>query len=122
MSSQNKSTKSIDEIMAKGQAARAASRLLSRLSTDIKNRALLNIAAALESQQAAVLEANREDYAAAQKDGMNDAMLDRLLLSPERLAGMAVLRLLTSLQAVPGLSTSLHIAPRCTPTHRHGGV
>ena len=82
-------TKHIDEVMAKGKAARAASRLLSRLSTDIKNRALLNIAAALESQQAAVLEANREDYAAAQKDGMNDAMLDRLLLNPERLAGMA---------------------------------
>ncbi len=83
------STKHIDEVMAKGKAARAASRLLSRLSTDIKNRALLNIAAALESQQAAVLEANQEDYAAAQKDGMSDAMLDRLLLNPERLAGMA---------------------------------
>ena len=89
MSSENKTAKAIDEVMAKGRAARAASRLLSRLSTDIKNQALLNVAATLDSQQALVLDANREDYAAARKDGMNDAMLDRLLLNPERLAGMA---------------------------------
>ncbi|PKB67093.1 MAG: glutamate-5-semialdehyde dehydrogenase [SAR202 cluster bacterium Io17-Chloro-G4] len=89
MSTVSKSAKAVDHVTAKAKAARAASRLLSRLSADIKNRALLNIATALESQQDAVLEANQDDYAAAQKDGMDDAMLDRLLLSPERLADMA---------------------------------
>ena len=93
MISKDKSAKATakmtEEVTVKTKAARAASRLLSRMSADVKNRALLNIAAALESQQAPILKANQEDYAAAQKDGMNDAMLDRLLLDPKRLAGMA---------------------------------
>ena len=93
MSSKDKSTKvtakMTEEVTIKAKAARVASRLLSRTSVEVKNRALLNIAAALESQQASILKANQEDYAAAQKDGMNDAMLDRLLLDPKRLAGMA---------------------------------
>lgn len=93
MISKDKSAKATakmtEEVTVKAKAARAASRLLSRMSADVKNRALLNIAAALESQQAPILKANQEDYAAAQKDGMNDAMLDRLLLDPKRLAGMA---------------------------------
>ena len=81
--------KMTEEVTAKAKAARVASRLLSRISADVKNRALLNVADALESQQAPILKANQEDYAAAQKDGMNHAMLDRLLLDPKRLAGMA---------------------------------
>jgi glutamate-5-semialdehyde dehydrogenase len=67
--------------MAQGQAAKAAARQLARLSAQVKNRALLNIARALETDQAPVLAANALDYHAA--------MLDRLLLTPERLAGMA---------------------------------
>ena len=93
MSSKDKSDKATakmtEEVTAKAKAARVASRLLSRISADVKNRALLNVADALESQQAPILIANQDDYAAAKKDGMNDAMLDRLLLDPKRLAGMA---------------------------------
>ena len=92
MSSVKKSTKAVDELLAKGQAARTASRALARLSTSIKNRALLNIAEGLETQQAPILEANRQDYsaaAAANEDGLNDAMLDRLLLTSDRLNAMA---------------------------------
>ncbi len=89
MSTSSRSAKAIDQVASKAKTARAASRVLARLSADVKNQALLNIAASLESQQATVLKANQADYAAAQKDGMNDAMLDRLLLNPERLAGMA---------------------------------
>ena len=73
MSTAKISSKAVDEVTSKAKAARAASRLLSRLSADIKNQALLNVAAALESQQSTVLQANQDDYAAAQKDGMNDA-------------------------------------------------
>ena len=82
-------TKAVDDLVAKGQGARAAGRLLARLSTHVKNRALLNIAEALEADHAAVLAANQKDYHAAQSDGLSEALLDRLLLTPERLQGIA---------------------------------
>ena len=76
-------------LLEQGRAAQAAARKLATLSTETKNQALINIAHALESEQEPVLEANREDYHLAQADGMGDAMLDRLLLTPQRLTGMA---------------------------------
>ena len=82
-------TKAIDQLLAKGRAARAASRTLARLSSEVKNRALLNIAEALETKQANVLGANENDYHSAQSDGLNEAMLDRLLLTPDRLQAIA---------------------------------
>ena len=82
-------TKTVDQLLAKGQAARAAGRELARLSSQVKNRALLNIAEALETEQTDILEANIQDYRSAQSDGLNEAMLDRLLLTPDRLRGMA---------------------------------
>ena len=82
-------TKTTDELVAKGQAARDASRGLARLSSRVKDRALLNIADALETEQARVLEANQQDYRAGQSDGLGEALLDRLLLTADRLRGMA---------------------------------
>ena len=82
-------TKNVDQLLAKGQAARTASRTLARLSSQVKNQALLNIAEALETEQAGVLEANEGDYRSAKSDGLDEAMLDRLLLTPDRLQGMA---------------------------------
>ena len=82
-------TKTIDALLAQGQSARTGSRAMACLSTRVKNRALINIAQALEIDQARVLEANQRDYSAAQIDGLNDAMLDRLLLTPERLQDIA---------------------------------
>ena len=76
-------------LLEQGRAAQAAARKLATLSSETKNQALVNIAHALESEQEPVLEANREDYHLAQADGMGDAMLDRLLLTPQRLTGMA---------------------------------
>lgn len=76
-------------LRAQGQTAQRAARQLARQSAAIKNRALGNIAAALEREQEPILAANAADYRAAQAAGMNAAMLDRLLLTPERLAGMA---------------------------------
>ena len=75
--------------MTKGKAVRVASRALARLSSRVKNRALLNIAEALETEQANILDANEKDYRSAQGDGLNEAMLDRLLLTPDRLHAMA---------------------------------
>ncbi len=53
-----------------------------------KNEALERIAARLESECAAILEANRLDVEAA-RTAYGDVMLDRLTLTPERIAGMA---------------------------------
>ncbi len=75
-------------LTAIGTRARAAARQLARASTNAKNQALLNIAKALGDRQAEVLSANATDYAAGQQGGMSAAWLDRLLLNPERLAGM----------------------------------
>ena len=82
-------TKAKNELVAKGMAARTAGRALAKLSANAKNQALLNIAEALEIQQDIVLEANRMDYLGAQGDGLNEAMLDRLLLTSERLEAIS---------------------------------
>ncbi len=79
----------ITDLTAIGTRARTAARQLARASTDAKNQALLNIAKALGDRQPEVLSANATDYAAGQQGGMSAAWLDRLLLNPERLAGMA---------------------------------
>ena len=82
-------TKTVEDLLGKGRLARTAARTLARLSTQVKNRALLGIADALEADQAPVLAANDQDYQGARADGLNEALLDRLLLTPDRLQGMA---------------------------------
>ena len=62
---------------------------MARLSTEDKNRVLLNLAGLLRSDQSDVLSANLSDYQEAKSDGMNDSLLDRLLLTSERLNGTA---------------------------------
>ncbi len=79
----------LEELEAKGKAASAASRRLASLSTEVKNRALLNIAEDLISREQEILAANEQDYQESQAAGMSVAMLDRLLLTSERLSGMA---------------------------------
>ena len=78
-----------DALLAQGKTAQAAARQLARTSTEMKNQALINVANALETEQEPILIGNRRDYDAAKAGGMDDAMLDRLLLSPDRLLGMA---------------------------------
>ena len=79
----------IKELEEKGKAAKAASRKLAFLSTETKNRALVNTAEALVDKQDEILAANKIDYDEAKASGMNEAMLDRLMLSPSRLEGIA---------------------------------
>ena len=79
----------IEELEAKGRAAKAASRRMAYLSTEVKNKALLNIAEALIDKQDEILAANKVDYEQAKASGMNEAMLDRLMLSPSRLEAMS---------------------------------
>ena len=69
-------------------AAKAAKPEISRLTTEQKNAALGAMAAALTENEAAILAANALDLEAA-KGTVSDVMLDRLALSPARIAGMA---------------------------------
>ena len=82
-------TKTVQDLNVLGQAARKASRTVARLSTDDKNRVLLNLADLLKSDQAGVLAANQQDYQEAKSEGMDESLLDRLLLTEERLNGTA---------------------------------
>jgi glutamate-5-semialdehyde dehydrogenase len=77
------------ELIAKGKAARKAARRLAFLSSAVKDSGLEAVASALERDQGAILAANEQDLADGRADGLSDAMLDRLLLTPDRLNGMA---------------------------------
>jgi glutamate-5-semialdehyde dehydrogenase len=72
-----------------GKAAKAASRQLATLSTEQKNGALLAIAAELEAQAERVLAQNALDIENGRAKGLSDALLDRLLLTPQRMAALA---------------------------------
>ena len=82
-------TDDITELKAKGQAAKEASRRLAYLSTDIKNKALRNIAEDLRGKTREILAANKLDLKQATANGINETMQDRLLLNETRLEGMA---------------------------------
>ncbi|MEE8473237.1 MAG: gamma-glutamyl-phosphate reductase, partial [Dehalococcoidia bacterium] len=79
----------IAELEERAKAAKAASRRLALLSTEVKNRALNNMAEGLKTREGLILEANAQDMEEARAAGMDEAMLDRLLLNPDRLADMA---------------------------------
>jgi glutamate-5-semialdehyde dehydrogenase len=55
----------------------------------VKNQALYNIADALKDREADILAANAKDLQAGRKQGLSEALLDRLMLDPSRLEGMA---------------------------------
>ena len=78
-----------DEIKVKGELARKGARKLATLTGAVKDQALLNIADALISMQSEILEANGKDCAAGAESGLDESFLDRLLITPERLEGMA---------------------------------
>ena len=72
-----------------GKTARAASRLMAQADTASKNRALTEIAAALQSQSAQLRAANAKDIAAAKASGLDDASIDRLTLTEKSMRDMA---------------------------------
>ena len=70
------------------QRAKAAKWDISAVDTQTKNRALLAMSRALEAHSGVILAANRLDLEAA-RGTISEVMLDRLALSPDRIAGMA---------------------------------
>ena len=75
-------------LQQQGQAAKDAAYVLSTVGTARKNAALAAIADTLAQHQSQWLEANAQDVAAAKEAGIRPAMLDRLTLTPERIAGI----------------------------------
>lgn len=78
-----------EELNYKGATAKAASRSLATLSAAVKNNALTAIADALEENMTFLLEENQKDLDRAREAGMREGLLDRLMLNPDRIAGMA---------------------------------
>lgn len=78
-----------NELLTKGTLAKKASYKLSVTDAETKNKALLAIADALEANCERILTANQADLDNAEKNGMTNAMLDRLRLTKERISSMA---------------------------------
>jgi glutamate-5-semialdehyde dehydrogenase len=72
-----------------GEKARQASRLIGRADTAAKNRALLQIATALEADTDSLIAENAKDLAAGREKGLDAAMLDRLAITPKSVKAMA---------------------------------
>jgi glutamate-5-semialdehyde dehydrogenase len=70
-------------------SARRAGRTLSVSSEAERKAALEVIADAIESRSAEIVAANEKDMEAGRASGLNSSLLDRLLLTPERIKGIA---------------------------------
>src|SRR5690242_602963 len=78
-------TRSVAEVCA---SAKEASRVLSRLDSATRGAALEAIAASLEARLDEILDANAQDVRAGEEARISSALLDRLRLTPERVAGI----------------------------------
>lgn len=76
----------VDEL---GRRAQVAARELAAMSTAVKNEAIVAMAEALEVDAPNILAANAEDVERARAEGISSALIDRLTLTEERLAGVA---------------------------------
>ncbi|MGO1462007.1 MAG: glutamate-5-semialdehyde dehydrogenase [Marinobacter sp.] len=95
-----------------GQQARAAATLVARSTTEVRNRALLATADALDAARSELAEANARDLAGGQECGLDAAMLDRLELTPARVDAMIEgLRQVASLPDPIGAITDMTYRP-----------
>jgi glutamate-5-semialdehyde dehydrogenase len=79
----------MSEVVTKAKAANEAAAVLNRLTTAEKNEALLLMANALIDAQDRIIAANEEDLARGRDQGTSSSLLDRLKLTPARLADIA---------------------------------
>ncbi len=76
-------------VHSQAKLAKDAAYQLAHLSRQVKDAALKAMAEALTGAEAAILEANLGDVEAARAAGMSDSLVDRLTLTPARIADMA---------------------------------
>lgn len=72
-----------------GQQAKVAGRQIAKLSTAAKNDLLNQVAKALVAESAYIITENAKDMANAKENGISEIMQDRLLLTENRIAGIA---------------------------------
>src|SRR4030042_549901 len=77
------------DIQKIAQKAREASIQVARLSSEVKDQALRRMADGLVEKKEFLLAKNRKDLAQAEKEGLSQAMLDRLALTEEGIAAIA---------------------------------
>lgn len=99
-------------VQSKGRAAKAASRVLATASIQTKNDALQEMAKALRTHAEEILAANTKDMKAGREKGLSKALLDRLLLTQDRIQEMASgLEALVSLPDPIGRIDSMWVRP-----------
>ena len=76
------------ELRKMGKKAKEAAEKLA-CAGNLKDKALLAMAAAIEEKEEEILRANEEDLQAAREGGMKPSLLDRLALNHSRIASMA---------------------------------
>jgi glutamate-5-semialdehyde dehydrogenase len=88
-----------EQMLARGRRARAAAAGLRDAPAVARTRALDGLARRLIAAEADILAANARDVAAGRANGMSEALIDRLALTPARIAGMA--QAVATIAAVP---------------------
>ena len=78
-----------EHVTKQAKRAKEASRKLALLSEEVRNAALLAMAAALEDNQDEILEVNAKEVETAKEKNIRPNMIDRLTLTPKRIADMA---------------------------------
>ena len=103
----------MNEMLEKlGQNAKDAETVLRNLSTNDKNKTLEAVAKALVAHTDEILKANALDVENGKKNQMPEGLIDRLMLTPERIEGMADgLRQLTGLEDPIGEVTGMKKRP-----------
>jgi glutamate-5-semialdehyde dehydrogenase len=75
-------------VQEQAEKARTAALTLSSATRATKDAALIAMADSLAKSETAILEANQRDVASAEANGTSAALIDRLRLTPDRIAGM----------------------------------
>lgn len=80
----------MEELIIKGRKAKEASWFLAMASTADKNKVLGHVAESLVRESGNILKANQDDMVNAEEAGLKGAIMDRLLLTGDRIKSMAV--------------------------------
>jgi glutamate-5-semialdehyde dehydrogenase len=95
-----------------GKNAKNAAKSLRGATTAAKNNALINIANQIDQNREAILKANQQDLTHGKDNGLDDALLDRLMLDEDRING--IIESLNQIVALPdpiGEITDLKFRP-----------
>lgn len=100
------------DLIELAKKSRTASNQLARLSTKMKNEILSAMADSLRNEEENILQANAVDIQDGNEKGLSSAMIDRLLLTKERINGMAeALEEIVHLSDPVGLMSDFKIRP-----------